>query len=213
MARRTANSLLNSLKSKIWLATSALAFFICSFGLVSYLIVASLTNDTFYAVFILFTVMAFSVMVFGWWLSNELISPIEKVSLLAKSLERGTTASLPRTTGSTETDEILSSLHRSNQQLAKSRRLDGQSGERRSARRADTARKFRSSDGRVSKTACQSYRFDPRKTGFGKTANPPFRRLPKKFRRSVREISMSRSKPILKMSKKFRKHLNTRSVI
>lgn len=117
MARRTANSLLNSLKSKIWLATSALAFFICSFGLVSYLIVASLTNDTFYAVFILFTVMAFSVMVFGWWLSNELINPIEKVSLLAKSLERGTTTSLPRTTGSTETDEILQSLHRSNQQL------------------------------------------------------------------------------------------------
>ena len=117
MARRTANSLLNSLKNKIWLATSALAFFICSFGLVSYLIVASLTEDTFYAVFILFTVMALSVMVFGWWLSNELISPIEKVSLLAKSLERGVTTSLPRTTGSTETDEILQTLHRSNQQL------------------------------------------------------------------------------------------------
>ena len=117
MARQTANSLLNSLKSKIWLATSALAFFICSFGLVSYLIVASLTEDTFYAVFILFMIMAFSVMVFGWWLSNELIGPIEKVSLLAKSLERGTTTSLPRTTGSTETDEILESIHRSNQQL------------------------------------------------------------------------------------------------
>ncbi|MGI9056069.1 MAG: methyl-accepting chemotaxis protein [Pyrinomonadaceae bacterium] len=117
MARRTANSLFNSLKNKIWLATSALAFFICSFGLVSYLIVASLTEDTFYAVFILFTVMALSVMIFGWWLSNELISPIEKVSLLAKSLERGVTTSLPRTTGSTETDEILQTLHRSNQQL------------------------------------------------------------------------------------------------
>ncbi len=117
MARRTANSLLNSLKNKIWLATSALAFFICSFGLVAYLVVASLTDDTFYAVFILFMVMAFSIMVFGWWLSNELIGPIEKVSLLAKSLERGTTTSLPRTTGSTETDEILQSLHRSNQQL------------------------------------------------------------------------------------------------
>lgn len=117
MARRTANSLLNSLKNKIWLATSALAFFICSFGLVSYLIVASLTEDTFYAVMILFMVMAFSIMVFGWWLSNELISPIEKVSLLSKSLERGTTTSLPRTTGSTETDEILESIHRSNRQL------------------------------------------------------------------------------------------------
>jgi methyl-accepting chemotaxis protein len=117
MARRTANTLLNSLKSKIWLATSALAFFICSFGLVAYLIVSSLTNDTFYAVFILFMVMAFSIMFFGWWLANELIAPIEKVTLLAKSLERGATTSLPRTTGSIETDEILGSLHRSSQQL------------------------------------------------------------------------------------------------
>lgn len=117
MARRTANSLLNSLKNKIWLATSALAFFICSFGLVSYLVVSSLTEDTFYGVFILFMVMVFSVMVFGWWLSNELVSPIEKVSLLAKSLERGSTTSLPRTTGATETDEILQSIHRSNRQL------------------------------------------------------------------------------------------------
>ena len=117
MARRTANSLLNSLKSKIWLATSALAFFICSFGLVAYLIVFALFDDTFYAVFTLFLLMAFSVMVFGWWLSNEIISPIEKVSLLAKSMERGVSITLPRTTGSIETDELLLSLQRNNQQV------------------------------------------------------------------------------------------------
>ncbi len=56
-------------------------------------------------------------MVFGWWLSNEVVGPIEKVSLLAKSLERGSSASLPRTSGSTETDELLKSLHRNNQQV------------------------------------------------------------------------------------------------
>lgn len=56
-------------------------------------------------------------MVFGWWLSNEVVSPIEKVSLLAKSLERGSSVSLPRTSGSTETDELLKTLHRNNQQL------------------------------------------------------------------------------------------------
>ncbi|HSK72263.1 MAG TPA: methyl-accepting chemotaxis protein, partial [Pyrinomonadaceae bacterium] len=44
-------------------------------------------------------------------------SPIEKVSLLAKSLERGVLTSLPRTSGSSETDELLQTLHRSNQQL------------------------------------------------------------------------------------------------
>lgn len=117
MARPSANSLLNSLKGKIWLATSALAFFICTFGLVSYLMVALLAGDVFYAVFIPFLFLAFTVMVFGWWLSNEVVSPIEKVSLLAKSLERGGAVSLPRTSGSTETDELLQTLHRNNQQI------------------------------------------------------------------------------------------------
>jgi len=117
MARYTPNSLLNSLKGKIWLATSALAFFICTFGLISYLIVSFLVNDTFYAVFVPFLFLAFTVMVFGWWLSNEVVSPIEKVSLLAKSLERSASTSLPKTSGSVETDELLETLHRNSQQM------------------------------------------------------------------------------------------------
>ncbi|HEY8559277.1 MAG TPA: methyl-accepting chemotaxis protein [Pyrinomonadaceae bacterium] len=117
MARYTPNSLLNSLKSKIWLATSALAFFICTFGLISYLIVSFVVNDTFYAVFVPFLFLAFTVMVFGWWLSNEVVSPIEKVSLLAKSLERSASTSLPKTSGSIETDELLETIHRQSQQM------------------------------------------------------------------------------------------------
>jgi methyl-accepting chemotaxis protein len=119
MARYTPNSLLNSLKGKIWLATSALAFFICTFGLISYLIVSFVVNDTFYAVFVPFLFLAFTVMVFGWWLSNEVVSPIEKVSLLAKSLERSASTSLPKTSGSVETDELLETLHRNSQQMQK----------------------------------------------------------------------------------------------
>ncbi len=117
MARQSANSLLNSLKGKIWLATSALAFFICAFGMVSYLAVSFVIQETFYAVFIPFLFLSFAVMIFGWWLSNEVISPIEKVALLAKSLERGSMISLPKTSGSTETDELLATLHRNNQQI------------------------------------------------------------------------------------------------
>jgi methyl-accepting chemotaxis protein len=116
MAGQSTNSLLNSLKGKIWLATSALAFFICSFGIIAYLAVSFLTTETFYAVFIPFLFLSFTVMVFGWWLSNEVVGPIEKVSLLAKSLERSSSTSLPRTTGSNETDELLETLHRSSQQ-------------------------------------------------------------------------------------------------
>ncbi len=117
MARPTANTLINSLRGKIWLATSALAFFVCTFGLVSYLLVSFVVNETFYAVFIPFLILGFCVMVFGWWLSNEVVTPIEKVSLLAKSLERGSPVSLPKTSGSTETDELLQTLHRNNRQL------------------------------------------------------------------------------------------------
>jgi twitching motility protein PilJ len=119
MIRPSSNSLLNSLKGKIWLATSALAFFICAFGLISYIIVSILTSDPFYAVFIPFLFLAFTVMVFGWWLSNEVVSPIEKVTLLAKSLERGATTTLPKTSGSTETDELLQTLYRNSQQIHK----------------------------------------------------------------------------------------------
>ncbi len=117
MARQSANSLLNSLKGKIWLATSALAFFICAFGMLSYLGLSFFIQETIYAVLIPFLFLSFAVMIFGWWLSNEVVSPIEKVSLLAKSLERGASTSLPKTSGSTETDELLATLHRNNQQI------------------------------------------------------------------------------------------------
>ncbi len=117
MARYNANSLLNSLKGKIWLATSAMAFFICTFGLISYLVVSFVIDDTFYAIFVPFLILAFGIMVFGWWLSNELVTPIEKVGMLAKSLERSANASLPKTTGSLETDELLQTLHRNSRQI------------------------------------------------------------------------------------------------
>lgn len=119
MTRPSSKSLLNSLKGKIWLATSAMAFFICAFGLLSYVVVSTLTSDPIYAVFIPFLFLAFTIMVFGWWLSNEVITPIEKVTLLAKSLERGSTTSLPKTSGSTETDELLQTLYRNSQQIHK----------------------------------------------------------------------------------------------
>lgn len=119
MAKTSANSLLSSLKGKIWLASVGLAFFICVFGLVSYLIMSFLTNDTLYAVFIPFVFVAFSVVIFGWWLAGEVVSPVEKVSLLAKSLERGVSAGLPKTSGSVETDELLETLQRISQQVQK----------------------------------------------------------------------------------------------
>lgn len=107
----------NSLKSKIWLATGALCFFIFSFGTGSYLAVSLFTENSLYAALIQFLFFAVAIIIFGWWLSVEVVNPIEKVSLLAKSFERGVSSSLPKTSGSSETDELLQTLHRNNQQL------------------------------------------------------------------------------------------------
>ena len=116
MSRQPGNTLLGSLRGKIWISTSVLAFFISTFGLISYLVVSLLVNDTFYGIFIPFLLLAFTVMLFGWWLANEVVSPVENVNMLAQSMERSTSTSIPKTSGSTETDDLLKTIQRNNQQ-------------------------------------------------------------------------------------------------
>lgn len=110
------NSLSYSIKGKIWLATTALAFFVGIFGTISYLIVSYLINDSFWAIAAPSLLLMITVAVFGWWISNEVTSPIERVLLLSKSLERGVSSSLPKSSGASETDQLLESLHRISQQ-------------------------------------------------------------------------------------------------
>lgn len=117
MQRPRANSILDSLKGRIWLAVSGLAVLNCVMGLGAYLLVSFLVSDSSATIFITFFILAFTTMVFGWWLSNEVMRPIDTLTLLAKSLERSPSASIPRTTGAAETDELLQSLHRNGQQL------------------------------------------------------------------------------------------------
>lgn len=117
MIRKQPNSILHSIKGRIWLAVSALAVLNCVFGLGAYLAVSFLVTDAFVTIFVTFFVLSFVTLVFGWWLSNEIIRPIDSVTLLAKSLERSPSATLPSTTGAAETDELLHTLHRGGQQM------------------------------------------------------------------------------------------------
>lgn len=117
MATQSTDFLLNSLKGKIWLAVSGLAVLNCIVGVGVYFVASYLLADSFLTVLLPFMFVAFIMMVFGWWLSNEVLRPIEKLSLLAKSLERSPLASMPKTTGSNETDELLGTLHRNSNQL------------------------------------------------------------------------------------------------
>lgn len=117
MSKHSPDSLVSSLKGKIRFASVAFAIFVCGFGLFSFLSASFFVSNPLFAVFLPFVFLSLTVVFLGWWLAGEVTAPIEKISLLAKSLERSPAISLPRTTGSTETDEILHSLHRTSQQL------------------------------------------------------------------------------------------------
>lgn len=117
MPRHYSNVILRSLKGKIWLAVSALAVFNCISGLLAYLAASFLISDPFFSVFITFFLSAITTLGFGWWVSNEVLTSIDRVNLAAKSLERSPSATLPKTTGANETDELLQSLSRGSRQL------------------------------------------------------------------------------------------------
>lgn len=117
MSKNSADLMSGSLRSRIWLAVAGLAILNCIFGLVAYLAASFFTSNTFAIVFAPFVTTSICTMIFGRWMSNEMLRPLEKVSLLAKSLERGSAVSLPKTTGAAETDELLQTLHRSSRQM------------------------------------------------------------------------------------------------
>lgn len=117
MARIPTRSILDSLKGKIWFAVSGLAVLNCVVGIGVYLLASFLVTDAFFSLILSFVVCAFLTMVFGWWLANDVLEPLTKLTLAAKSLERSPTASLPRTTGSLETDELLDSINRTSSQI------------------------------------------------------------------------------------------------
>ncbi|MGI8811526.1 MAG: hypothetical protein ACR2IH_03240 [Pyrinomonadaceae bacterium] len=110
-------SFLNSLRGRILLATGALIVFGGFSGLVGYLAVSLISVAPIYSFIASVIAMTAATAVFGWWLSNEILRPIETVALLARSLERSPATSLPKTTGAAETDEVLQTLHRNSQQL------------------------------------------------------------------------------------------------
>lgn len=117
MPRIPTKSILDSLKGKIWFSVSGLAVLNCVVGVGVYLLASRLVTDAFFSIILSFVVSAFLTMVFGWWLANVVLEPLTKLTLAVKSLERSPTASLPRTTGSLETDELLDSINRTSSQI------------------------------------------------------------------------------------------------
>ena len=117
MEYRHADSVLSSLRSRVWLAVCVLAVIHCVAGLTAYLASTYIFSNPMIPVAAGFAISMIVTIAYGRWLADEVVRPVEKVNLAAKSLERSSSASLPATTGSTETDEILDSLQRSSRQM------------------------------------------------------------------------------------------------
>jgi chromosome segregation ATPase len=110
-------SMLNTLRGKIWLAVITLAVINCVVGLAAFFSASFLVSGNVIPAFAAAFASAGTTTVFAWWMSNAFMGPIDKVNLLAKGIERSPGMSLPKTTGSAETDELLRTLGRTSQQL------------------------------------------------------------------------------------------------
>ena len=117
MAERSNEFMLNTLKGKIWLAVVTLAVINCLVGLAAFFSASFVFTNTLVPALLAVLAPAAATVIFAWWMSNVVMGPIEKVNLLAKSIERSPGMTLPKTTGAAETDEILFTLGRASQQL------------------------------------------------------------------------------------------------
>ena len=118
MRKDKQDSVLSSLKARVWLAVCALAVIngICRIG--AFLAVSFLFSSATIPFIAAFALSAIITVAYGKWLAGEVLRPVEKVNLAARSLERNADAPLPTTTGSSETDDLLKSLHRNAKQFS-----------------------------------------------------------------------------------------------
>jgi methyl-accepting chemotaxis protein len=105
-----------SLKGKIMSVFGGLALFLGLLIFAAYFLISFIGN---FVIVLVAVVAVASVVAVGWWLAKQIAEPIEKVSLVAKSLERGVSTSIPKDSGSLETDDLLATLGRLNQQTQK----------------------------------------------------------------------------------------------
>lgn len=117
MKKTSADSFFDSLKGRIRLASIALAILNCGIGIGAFFAFSYLLVSPAVAFATTIISIAIVTIVFGIWLSSEILRPVETLTLLARSLERSPSAALPVTTGSIETDELLTVLHRSSRQM------------------------------------------------------------------------------------------------
>ena len=78
MTRNPTRSILGSLKGRIWFAVSGLAVVNCVIGVTVFFLSSYVIADRNLSAFLAFLVAGFVTVVFGGWLSNDVLDPLNK---------------------------------------------------------------------------------------------------------------------------------------
>lgn len=117
MERRSPESREFTLRGKMWLMVVLLAVTNCVCGAAIFVVSWLMTSEAWIPVSLTVFVSAATTGGFGWLISNDVLRPLDRLNLLAKSIERSPGMSVPNTTGAVETDDLLHTISRASRQL------------------------------------------------------------------------------------------------
>lgn len=117
MERRSIDSRLYTIRAKIWMMVILLAVTNCVSGAIVFFAASMITSEPWIPVLITIALSTITTIAFAWWISSDVLRPLDKLNLLAKSIERSPGMSVPKTTGAVETDDILHTISRASKQL------------------------------------------------------------------------------------------------
>src|SRR5687768_12515118 len=117
MERRSVDSRQYSLRGKMWMMVVLLAVTNCVCGAAIFAVSSLMTTDAWIPVLLTVFVTTATTIGFAWMISNDVLRPLDRLNLLAKSIERSPGMSVPKTTGAIETDDLLHTISRASRQL------------------------------------------------------------------------------------------------
>lgn len=101
----------------MWMMVVLLAVTNCVSGAAIFIVTSLLGSVVWIPVLLTVIVSTATTIGFAWLISNDVLRPLDRLNLLAKSIERSPGMAVPRTTGAVETDDLLHTISRASRQL------------------------------------------------------------------------------------------------
>lgn len=117
MERRSTESRAHTIRAKIWMMVILLAVTNCVCGSLTFVAGSFIFAEAWISVLLSIGTSTLTTIAFAWWISSDILKPLDKLNLLAKSIERSPGMSVPQTTGAVETDDLLHTISRASKQL------------------------------------------------------------------------------------------------